>query len=69
MNPINRNEATSAMSATPDQLAGLHDAARLEAIRLRSQAIDHFWRAAGRRLGRLAATLSHRGQGEIVNAR
>lgn len=72
MNSINRNEATNAATATPDQLAGLHDAARLEAIRLRRQAIDNFWREAGRRLSRLhriAATASHRGQDEMINAR
>jgi hypothetical protein len=69
MNPTNRNDATSAATATPDQLAGLHDAARLEAIRLRRQAIDNFWREAGRQLSRLAATASHRGQDEMINAR
>ena len=69
MNPINRNDAISATTATPDQLADLHDAARLEAIRLRSQAIDNFWREAGRRLSRLTATASHRGQDGMINAR
>ena len=69
MNPINRNDATSATTATPDQLADLHDAARLEAIRLRRQAIDNFWHEAGRRLSGLAAVASHRGQGEMINAR
>jgi hypothetical protein len=68
MNPIYRNDAASAATATPDQLAGLHDAARLEAIRLRRQAIDNFWREAGCRLGRLAATASHRGQDEMINS-
>lgn len=69
MNPINRNDATGATTATLDQLAGLHDAARLEAIRLRRQAIDHFWHEAGRLLGRLAAATRHQGQGEMINAR
>ena len=69
MNPINRSHATNATLETPDQLAALHDAARHEAICLRRQAIDNFWRSTGRWLGQLATNARNRGQGDMVNAR
>lgn len=68
MNPINRNDAISATTATPDQLVDLHDAARLEAIRLRRQAIDNFWHEAARRLSRFTAIASHREQDEMIRS-